>query len=98
MCSGTPAQRLTTPAAQKPRAGANAQRRREQRAFESAAVDQQYDVEWFRIEAPPGLGRLTLTAIAKAAGLSTSTVSKWRAASSPFPALAALMREQPDSR
>jgi hypothetical protein len=53
--------------------------RQEQRNFDTAHQRDHEDAEWFKAEVLPGLAGVTLTAIGKATGVSTSAASKWRA-------------------
>ena len=87
--------------ARKARARANSKHRQEQRDFETTQQHDYHDTEWYRRDVLPGLAGVTLTAIAKATAVSTSSASKWRAGrrvphARHFAALAALVRQGPN--
>ena len=67
-----------TPEAQAGRSAANAAQRAAQAAY-TATGGTDVDAAWFRSTVQPRLAALTLPAIAKATGASTSAASKWRA-------------------
>ena len=68
-----------TPEARTRRQEANRTRRAEQAAWEAEHVRETFDPEWFRANVLPGLAGVSLPAIAKATGMSTSAASKVRA-------------------
>ena len=67
-----------TPEAQASRSAANAAQRAAQAAY-MATGGRDVDAAWFRSTIQPRLGALTLPAIARGTGASTSAASKWRA-------------------
>ena len=60
------------------RQAANAEQRAKQREWETAHRGEEFDPEWFATAILPGLAILSLTAIAKATGMSTTAAGKVR--------------------
>lgn len=78
MIQRTPSDRRGSAETATRRSHVNTQRRLEEMAWEKDHVGEVYDKEWFRREILPGLQGFSLTAIAKATGLSTAMASKIR--------------------
>ena len=68
-----------TPEARARRQSANRLQRAEQAAWEIEHAGESVNPEWFRTNVLPGLANVTLPAIAKATGMSTSAAAKIRA-------------------
>jgi hypothetical protein len=67
-----------TPQATSRRSEANIAQRSQELAWEAAHSHEGHDPEWFEREVAPGLRSLSLTQIAQATGMSTSSASKIR--------------------
>jgi hypothetical protein len=87
------AQAISPETAEK-RVSANRARRLEELEWERAHAGEVFDREWYLREVLPGLGAISLTAIARGAGISTSAASKIRSgARIPHPRLWSALQE-----